>query len=269
MVGRFMDKKTVIAEAERLGVDIEGLAWPKMQSVVMAAQREEQDVCNIVLDPDASISAEKYEEIKEEAKGHLMDERPGDPVWVHVPVDPMDDMRGKTLTICPEMAPTATQLFGYDEELGDELIVEEVVHDIGKAEFRAGRSEVNGTYRVMGKTGKKIVAQTALPKEGSGIHFRPDVDLVPTTTFQGRTGYLWTHHSLPNIKQLLIESGYYEDYRRRFQDEPFVWHSAGKILACDINLVHSIFREIERKERDRRLQAAQQRSFIEQSLMER
>lgn len=269
MGGRFMDKATVLAEAERLGVDVEGLSWPKMQSKVMAAQRNEQDVCKVVLNPQSVMTEEEYDNLKEVAKEQGLDERPGDPVWVHVPVDPMDEMRGKTLTICPEMAPTATQLFGYDEVLGDEIIVEEVVHEIEKTEFRAGKSEVNGTYRVMGKTGKKVVAQTALPKEGSGIHFRPDVDLVPTTTFQGRTGYLWTHHSLPNIKQLLIESGYYEDYRHRFKDEPFVWHSAGKILACDINLVHSIFREIERKERDRRLQAAQQRSFIENSLMER
>lgn len=251
MGGRFMDKATVLSEAERLGVDVEGLSWPKMQSAVMAAQRYEQNVCNVI------VPAEEDE---------APQETPGDPVWIHVARDPMEDMRGKTLMICPEMAPTSVQLLGYDEELGEELIVEEVTHDIGGAQFTAGKTEVSGTYRVMGKSGKKVVAQTALPKEGSGIYFRPDVDLVPTTTFQGRTGYLWTHHSLPNVKQLLIESGYYEDYRHRFQDEPFIWHSAGKLLACDINLVHSIIREIERKERDRRLQAAQQRRFIDEQM---
>lgn len=194
---------------------------------------------------------------------------PSKEVVVHVNPDDEDFMervRGKKLIICPEMAATSIQLFGYEEELGDDLIVEEATFDISNTGLSASKNLANGTFNVTGKTGKKVVAQSGMPKEGCEISFRPDIDWFPVCTFQNRSGYLWTHHRLPNVKHALMASGYYEDYRDRFKDEPFIWHSGGKLLACDINLVHSVMREIEHKARDQKVADAQRSSFIDQSV---
>lgn len=290
MAGKFMNKETVESEAQRLGVDLTGLTWPQKQKAVMAAQAAEPK--ETIVDPGAvaDFRAALYEatgnegfapkdEPKEEEVTDLTqffeDDPeeigtpviPGTPVLIRGKYDPMDDLRGKTVTICPEMAPTSIQLFGYDEELEDEISVEEVVHDIDHLQFRAGQDTINGTYNILGKTGKKVVARTALPKEGAGIYFTFDKDIVPRVRFQGREGYLWTHQRLSNIKQLLIDSGYYEKYKDRFVDEPFIWHAAGKLLVCDINLVHSIFAEIEATEQQRRIRQAANDEFIRNQMV--
>lgn len=266
MAGKFMDKETLEAHAKRLNVDLTGLSWPQKQKAVIEAMSEEaNEVAESLLPNEKHEIKEMHSSIEVKSKVKTSESKASEEILIHVPRDPMDDMRGKTLMICPEMAQTDRQLFGYEEELGEELIVEEVFFDVDSA-YRAGKDTVTGNYKVLGKTGKKVVAQSALPKEGAGITFTPDRDYVPVVTFQGRKGYLWTHHSLPNIKQLLIQSGYYEEYRKRFEDEPWIWHSAGKLLTCDINLVHSIFAEIERKEQMRRLQQKQTDAFIKQQM---
>lgn len=258
-----MDKETMEKEANRLHVDLSGLTWPQKQGAVMAAQKAEaavseesnglteeqiRDILNDTSDDIFSpVSKIEFEDksIKEVIKEEV--------VTVHVPRDPMEEMRGKSILIAPEMAPTPNQLFGYEEVLDDDIVVEEVIHSVGGNPYSGSRNEADGTYNIVGKSNKKVIAKTALPKEGAGITFRPDVDRVPVVTWQGRKGYLWTHHRLPNIKQLLIESGYYEDYRHRFKDEPFVWHAAGKLLCCDIQLAENILRDIEKRVRDERI----------------
>ena len=263
MAGRFMDKETLEAEAARLNVDLAGLTWPQKQGAVLAALKVEE-LEN--LDNGDIFSPVEINLRDEGSDDDFLEVTPGEPVHVHVNSnDPMEPMRGKNVMICPEMALTANQLFGYEEELDEDIMVEEVHHDVDAA-YRAGLDLVTGTYTVTGQTGKKVVAHTALPKQGCGITFTPDRDLVPVVTSRGRKGYLWTHHRLPNVKQLLLESGYYETYRHRFQDEPFIWHASSKLLACDINLVHSIIREIETKEQERRIRDEQNRKFIEEQL---
>lgn len=259
MAGRFMSKEKLHEEADRLGVDIEGLKWAQQQKVVLDALDTER--------AGHEFSARAMDEIVEAVKEVI----PSQEITVHVDVDDYDFMervRGKKLIICPEMAQTPRQLFGYEEELGDELIVEEVTYSPLDGSISGNNDLATSTFAVKGKTGKKVIAQSALPKEGCGITFRPDVDWFPVCTFQGREGYLWTHHRLPNVKATLIASGYYEDYRERFKDEPWIWHSGGKLLACDINLVHSVMREIERLARDQKVQDAQRSAFID-SQMER
>lgn len=266
MAGRFMDKETLEQKAQELGVDLTGLTWPQKQGAVMNAMKQENQP---IVENSDGLS---MEEIKIRLSDPIDDifspvelnvapvEKLSDEVKVHVEddsiKDPMASMRGKKVMIAPEMAPTSRQLFGYDEVLDEEVTVEEVVHDVDAA-YTAGKDLVTGTYNVTGSTGKRVVARTALPKEGCGITFRPDVDLVPVAKFRGREGYLWTHHRLPNVKQLLKESGYYEEYKSRFVDEPAIWHSGGKLLACDISLVHSIMSEIEHKEAEKRARQKQ------------
>lgn len=251
MAGGFMSKEKLQSEAERLGVNLDGLPWPQQQKAVMEAQKIGMEISN--------QSAKQIVEVMREVI-------PSREITVHVPVDDYDFMervRGKTLVICPEMAQTARQLFGYEEELGEELIVEEVSFDPLDGSVSDSNNLATATYSVKGKTGKKVYAQSALPKEGCGITFRPDIDWFPVCTFQRREGYLWTHHRLPNVKAALKASGYYEDYRERFKDEPMIWHSGGKLLACDIDLVHSVMREIERRARDQKVQDAQRSAFID------
>ena len=259
MAGRFMDKETLEAEAERLQLDLTGLKWPKKQKAVLDAQRLEKEG-PVDIQGTIDRAAEEFKQYDAREDVHSIQQEPVH-VSVNVPNDPMDQMRGKQVMICPEMAPTANQLFGYEEELDEEIVVEEVKHDIDAA-YRAGKDLVTGTYTVKEKTGRKVVAHTALPKQGCGIYFRPDKDRVPVVVSKGRRGYLWTHHRLPNIKQLLLESGYYEDYRNRFKDEPYIWHASGKILCCDIQLAESVLRDIERREAEARAMREQNAEFI-------
>lgn len=274
-----MDKETLEAEAKRLHVDLSGLTWPQKQGAVMAAQKAEGTGSQSESGEDGGGSRELT---ADEIKVILFDQdvedpfipviKQGDEVLIHVEEcakdgDPMAPLRGKQLLICPEMAQTTRQLFGYDELLDEEVTIEEVVFENGTP-VTAQKDVTDGTYRITGKTGKRVVAHTALPKEGAGITFKPDEDIVPVVTFQGRSGYLWTHHRLPNVKQLLIESGYYEDYRERFKDEPWVWHAAGKLLCCDINLTKSVLRDIERKAREDRIRNKQTEDFIKSQMGE-
>lgn len=258
MAGRFMKKEVLEAEAKRLSVDLDGLTWPQQQKAVLDALDDEK--------AGKEISQESMTQIMEMIESEPV---PGKEVTVHVHVDDddfMESVRGKKLIICPEMASTPIQLFGYEEELGEELYVEEKVFDIENTGLSVSKDLATGTFNVTGKSGKRVKAQSGMPKEGCEISFRPDIDWFPVCTFQNRSGYLWTHHRLPNVKHVLIASGFYEDYRDRFKDEPFIWHSGGKLLACDINLVHSVMREIERKAREMKVAEAQRSAFIDQSL---
>lgn len=259
MAGTLMKKEDLHAEAERLGVNLEGLQWMQQQAAVREALAEEA--------LGKERSKRSFDEIVEAINESPA---PSKEVTVHVgmnEVDFMDQMRGKKIIICPEMAPTSIQLFGYEEELGDDLTVEEAVFELGNTGLSGSKDLATSTFRVTGKTGKKVIAQSALPKEGCEISFRPDVDWFPICKFQGREGYLWTHHRLPNVKHVLIDSGFYEDYRERFKDEPMIWHSGGKLLACDINLVHSVMRDIERKVSERKVAEAQRSEFISKQLV--
>lgn len=258
MAGRFMKKEVLEAEARRLGIDLQGLPWAQQQKAVLDALDNEKAGKDI-----SQNSMDQIMQVLEEAAV------PSKEVTVHVPVDEpdfMEQVRGKKLIICPEMAATDRQLFGYEEELGEELLVEEKLFDIGKTFSGKSSEEANGTFNVLGTTGKKVIATTGMPKEGCEISFRPDIDWFPVCTFQRRSGYLWTHHRLPNVKHALVTSGYYEDYRKRFQDEPYIWHSGGKLLACDINLVHSVMREIEARAKEAKVAQAQRNAFIDNSL---
>lgn len=268
----FMNKETLEREAQRLGVNLDGLKWPEKQQAVFAALTKEkyednldENLSGADTDGDSScVSAPFFSpHVEDTEKGQTLTES----VHVHVPrtYDPMAPMRGKKVVISPEMAATTNQLFGYDEELDEELIVEEVVHEHDSA-YKAGKDIVTGTYTVKEKTGKKVIAHSALPKIGAGIEFYPDRDWVPIVTYKGRKGYLYTHHRLPNIKQLLIESGYYEEYKSRFQHEPNVWHAAGKLLCCDINLANSVLREIERRVSEDKIRNNQNSEYIRKQL---
>jgi hypothetical protein len=226
----FLNKELLHKEAKRLGIDASKYDYRTLQGLVTKAKKE-----------DGSFKASN--KIKSFATEPIATDAPcqnGDTDGDKIP-DPLAQYENKEVLIAPEMAPTKTQLIKYNEELGDEVIVEEKHFEVGHVQ----KNLETGTYHIKEKTGNKTVAQSTLPKQNAAILFSPGKDIVPRVRFNKREGYLWTHHRLPNIKVLLQESGYYEKFKDRFVDEPAIWYSAGKLLTCDIGLVHSIFQEIE------------------------
>lgn len=233
-MGTFMDKETLEAEAERLGVTLDGLSWPQKQKAVLNAKvdaGEEIQYGATIEKKKAKIIA--YRDISAESDRKLK------------------QIYGKRLLISPEIQPRQYQLFKYDEELGDELLVEDKSFDL-RQYANIGKDMVTGTVKIVGKNKTKTIAQSTLPKQNAGIIFRPGIDLVPVVIANNRQGYLFNHHRFPHIKDLLIKSGYWHEYKNQFQDEPNVWYAAGKQLVCDINFTHAVFAEIERKEKEKR-----------------
>jgi len=230
-MGYFMDKDVLLKEAERLGLteQLEGLTWPQQNKLV----RDELS-----------------------KRGEISRAEPQDPVLVPSKyaqdvhrVKTIEDYRGKTVLVAPEIAPTVNQVVKYDEDLGEEPMVEDsnVMDDwnMGKP---LQKDLTTGTHYIAGTTGRRNIAQSTIPKENAQITFRPTVDLVPVVRFGNSQGYLFTHHRLPNIKALLIACGHYEEYRKLFSEPPYVFYLTG-LLCCDINAVHQIFDKIEREEK--------------------
>ena len=248
----YRKKEDWLAEAERLGIDVSDLDWPSLQKVVsQALKREEYGI----LDQETEVT-KVYEEIQDIAK--QIEEKPksgGIIGKLKKKIAPEEEslkqFSGQEIKIAPEIYPNAQRAVHYREELGNELIIDEKHYDIRGLEFTTGTNVDSGTYIIKGKTGERVVATSAIPKEQPGLFFRPDMDYAVVVVFMGRAGYLWTHHRLPNIKALLRESGYYEEYRSMFKDEPNIWYSAG-LLCCDPSVVHHVFKEIEEKERIKR-----------------
>lgn len=257
----FMSKQMLQEEAARLGVDLTGLKYQDQQKAVLAAQKNEKDseavdtgvekievvevkVPEVVKQEPTTQVRRRYSEIK--TNDVNIDDRLTDE-------DLMEKMRGRKTIISPEYHHGVHQTLGYEEDLGEELIYETVDYtdqmNHNLLDFTNGNEKFS-SYKVVGTTGKRITATTGLPLESSEISFVPDMDLVPRVSWNGRIGYLYKHHRLPNIKDLLIQSGRYEDFKSRFEHEPAVWYANG-LLCCDINLVHSLFDRIEREAQER------------------
>ena len=243
----FLNKEESLKLAGELGIENpKNLSWKDLQSQIAARQKESEvlEVGPVELKPIQGLKTQQQE----------LNER-------YANVDVM---------LSPELSPERYRLLKYDEELGDELEIVERKFDMNRVTdevFDISGGDVNysdssdkvdivndyttGTYRIKGATGRKVVAMSSVPKEnyGSGMSIE---DLVPTVSWNGRVGYLWTHPTFQNVKSLLQQSGYYHEYKDQFKNEPNIWYVAGKTLACNISLVHHIFREIEEKERRRK-----------------
>lgn len=238
-MGTFMKKEELEAYAREYGIDLDGLTWPQKQAAVLKARSEAGDDIQYGA---TSKHVPKMGEVVVHKGKRVHGSKPA-------------DAAGRKVLISPEILPTPYQFVKYDEELLEDIEIEEMSL---KDEFEQGKDVLvgkdlnTGTYRIKGRNGRKVIAQSTIPKENAKITFQVGVDLVPVVEFMGRRGYLWTHHRLPNVKDLLLKSGYYEEYKDRFKDEPYIWHSAGKLLTCDITMVEAIFKDIERKEREKR-----------------
>lgn len=221
----YRSKEDTIAEAKRLGIDVSGMTWPEMQKVVgQALKREELE-----------MPAKK---VKEEP--------------IRPEIENMKPYLDKTIMISPELSPDANRIIRYEEEIGDDIEIEEksFLGMEGKGiQFSADRDYVTGTFRVKGKTGRRVKAESSLPKENAQIIFRPGIDMFPVVTFRGRSGYLYTHQRFPNFKAVLKKTGFYEDYKDMLKEDPNVFYLTG-LLCVDPGVAHSIMRDIEARVKD-------------------
>jgi len=270
----FLNKAESLKLAQELGIEnAEEMSWTDLQVALAAAQKPklEVDPASAANDevvfyiPDNKQDKQENEntrKLREHLKSHSV------PMPNNLNSDPMAQYYGKNIMLAPELPPERYRLIKYDEELGNEMDIEERQFDMnmatdqvfdksgGEIDFskRAGKSSdaymdyTTGTYRIKGHNERKVVAMSSVPKENYGLGIEAGVDYFPIVTWAGRAGYLWTHPTYPNVKAMLMESGYYHEYKDKFQREPNIWYVAGKTLACDIGLVKAIMQEIEAKE---------------------
>ena len=248
MAKNYRNKEETLAEARRLGITgAEYMSWPELQSVVSKELKREE--LGMVEHPGANKMKKRMTKERNE-------------------YEMMKPYLGKTIMLSPELSAERYRLVKYDEVLGNEVEVEERRFDMDRDTdkvFDVSGEKVSydnivdeyhdyttGTFRIKNRSDRKVVAMSSVPKENAGMFYRPGYDMATVVTWNGRAGYLWKHWRYPNVKALLIASGYYQEYKDRFKDEPNVWYAAGKQLVCDPNLVHQIFAEIEEKERKRR-----------------
>lgn len=238
----YRNKEACLAEAKRLGIDVDGMSWPELQKVVSEAIKSNGD--KVIENPE-------------------MHRR-------RVEAEMLRPYVGKTIVLSPELSPERYRLVKYDEDLGYDIEVEERQFDIDDRTGvydKSGNSKVDydnvidqfhdyttGTYRIKKRGDRKVIAMSSVPKENAGMIFRPGIDYATLVTWQGRVGYLWKHWRYPNVKALLIESGYYQEYKHLFKDEPNVWYAAGKQLVCDVHLVHKVLEEIQEKQKQKNLE---------------
>ena len=254
----FISKELLLSEAERLGIDLTGMSWHEQQKVVQEAMKADEpvndkpelvgkDVESTYVDEIAELKAE-IARLKAEA-GEPEASKGKEEVEINLP--------RQRIILAPQIQPTNIQLIKYDEELGQDIDVEEVYYDVSEHSRVATAKDMStGTYRIKGTKNRKVVAQSTIPKQNAGVDFEwwEDDFVVITDPSTGKKGYPWTHQSYHNVKQLLMDTGYYFEYKDLFKaalHPENVWYSAGKMLVCDINMVRNVMREIEMKEQQK------------------
>lgn len=215
----YRNKQETMELAEKLGIDLTGLTWPQMQKAV-------------------SDELKKHNNPAPKAQKNLNRNN-----------DRMKPYFGKTVLIAPEMPPDAKRYIHYDEELGDDLIVEEISMlglEGGRIDWRGSDDTKTGTYRVKGKTGRKVHATSALPRQNAQITLRPGKDYFPVVKFGNKKGYIYKHPRMYSFKNMLEELEMYDEFRNTLQRNGVLFYLTG-LLCIDIGVAHSIMREIERR----------------------
>lgn len=268
----YRNKEDCLREAERLGIDAEGLDWPTLQKVVSNALKAEElglpvntHTINLVDDVREAVS----EVIDEQVKTANNDKKDMDPIIPYL---------DKHIIMSPELAPERYRLVKYDEVLGNEVEVEERSFDIdpntdqvydmsgGEVSHDTQIDEYHdyttGTYRIKARSDRKVIGMASVPKENPMLSFRPGIDWATVVTFKGKSGYLWKHWRYPNVSALLRQAGdeYYEKYRKVFKDQPNVFYLCGH-LVCNPYLVHRVLKEIEE---DAKRKAVEQKAYEKQ-----
>lgn len=236
----FVNKEFLHSEAERLGLDISGMSWPEAQKALFEKQREVDGKVNL---PKKAAPAEKQTSIPMPK-----------PAAVSAQEKLLRDIPNMGVVISPGLKPMRYQKFGYNEDLGPDIMTE----DISYVEdgYRGQANTSLGGYVVRGSSGRNVVAQSALPKENAEIIFEPATDWFPKAHDPGKNnwGYLFNHHRLPNVKQAFINAGIWDKYHDDFNAEKhpnWIWMVSGKFYVCDIPHVNAIIDRYNAEVRER------------------
>lgn len=220
----YRNKQETLELAEKLGIDVSDMTWPQMQKAVSDALKSHN---NPAPEVKAKDKKNRRKRIKTGAEPYA----------------------GYTVMVAPEMPPDAKRYVHYTEELGDDLEVEEISMlgmEGGKIDWRNSGDMISGTYRVKGKTGRKVQATSALPRQNAQITIRPGIDYFPVVKFMNKQGYLYKHHTMNCFKNMLEELEVYDDYRKLLQRNGVLFYLTG--LECiDIGVAHNIMRDIEKR----------------------
>ena len=220
----YRNKQETIEIAERLGVDVSGMTWPEMQRAVSAALKSNDND-----NTKKKSSNYKYKKIRFNKE--------------------MEPYLNKKILIAPEMYPDAKRYVHYHEELGDDLEIEEISMlglEGGKIDWRGTNDMKTGTYKVKGKTGRKVVADSALPRQNAGIGWNLSREWFPVVEFMGQRGYLYRHPSKLNFRAMLDDLNVYEDYRSVLQRNGVLFYLTG-LLCIDIGVAENIMKDIEKR----------------------
>ena len=220
----YRNKQETIELANELGIDISDMTWPEMQRAVSSALKANDNDKRVK--GSSKVNRRKARYNKE-----------------------MLPYLDKKILIAPEMYPDAKRYVHYHEELGDDLEIEEISMlglEGGKIDWRGTNDMKTGTYRVKGKTGRKVVADSALPRQNAGIGWNLSREWFPVVEFMGQRGYLYRHPSKISFRAMLDDLGVYEDYRRVLQRHGTLFYLTG-LLCIDIGVAENIMKDIEKR----------------------
>lgn len=267
----FLNKAQVESYASVAHLDLSGLTWQQKQKAINDHMRREgiKDPVRFIenqgapMDPSldmveeiADATARRIEELEkqlEEAKSNQP--VPQVPVVFekgkNVPQPTIEDYENVVLIASPEQRPTQYQKGKWYETVGTQKDTEEISFDIGKnSPFKDQEAGTrNATYRVH-DTGRKVEAESTMPKYSALLTYRPTKDLVAIAEFNGHKGYLWKHHRLPNVKNLLEQMGAFEEFKEEWQKQRKIFYLAG-LECCDIPFTEYMFDKIQRELRKR------------------
>lgn len=279
----FLNKEQVERFAKVTGIDMSGMTWQQKQKAVSDYLKEHdikkpffligEDGSEKVADWDGpevreeearvaavKIAREKDAEIAK-LKAELEKAKAEQPVpqvpvlfdrGKNVPEPSIEDYENVVLIASPEQRPTQYQKNKWYESVGTQKNTEEISFDVGKqSPFRDRESGTrNATYRII-DTGRKVEAESTMPKYSALITYRPTRDLCAIAEYGGHRGYLWTHQRLPNIRALLEQMGAYEEFKEEWQKQPGRMFYLAGLLCCDISFTDSMMQRIQRELRKR------------------
>lgn len=267
----FLNKAQVESYASAAHLDLNGLTWQQKQKAINDHMRSNGikdpmrfiETLNTPMDPSLDMVEEIDDAMNnriKELERQLEEARSNQPVpqvpvvfekGRNVPQPTIEDYENVVLIASPEQRPTKYQKGKWYENVGTQKDTEEISFDVGKASpFHDRESGTkNATYRIT-DTGRKVEAESTMPKYSALLTYRPTKDLVAIAEYGGHKGYLWKHHRLPNVKNLLEQMGAFEEFKEEWQKQRKIFYLAG-LECCDIPFTEYMFEKIQRELRKR------------------
>lgn len=251
----FLNKRQVEEYAEEHGLDLSGMSWQQKQKAIndhmKSMPEKDSGVSDAVGDDDIEELKRRLAEAEEKAKAV-----PQVPVIFEkgrAEVEPtIEDYENAVLIASPEQRPTAFQRRKWYENMGTNKETKEISLDIGaNSPFHGNEGGTReATYEVR-DTGQVIQSESTMPKYSCLLTYRPTKDLCAIAEYGGHKGYLWTHHRLPNIADMLRQMNAYEEYKHFWNDQAGRKFYLGGLLCCDISFTNSMIERIKREMRKR------------------